>query len=127
MKVKIQKMKKSIFCVVFLVCAQACFAQLSESWHTTYNGQGDFTDRYTCMIAADGFVYLGGSTQSADQNQDFLVVKTDIDGTLLWRKQFHGSGTGPDEFKSIAKHNDTTGMFRAYRNGKGDQKVDIYK
>jgi uncharacterized delta-60 repeat protein len=99
-------MKKSIFCVVFLVCAQACFAQLSESWHTTFNGQGDFTDRYTCMIAADGFVYLGGSTQSADQNQDFLVVKTDLDGTLLWRKQFHGSGTGPDEFKSIAKHND---------------------
>jgi hypothetical protein len=106
MVVKINKMKKSIFSVVLVIFAQACFAQLSESWHTTYNGQGDFTDRYSCMIVEDGFVYLGGSTQSADQNQDFLIAKTDLDGTLLWRKQFHGTGTGPDEFKAIERFND---------------------
>lgn len=99
------KFKSFIFILFCQLTATVSFAQINEVWHSSFNGQGDFTDRYTCMILTDNAVFLGGSTQVSDQNQDFLLCKTDWNGNLIWRKQFHGSGVGPDEVKAIGFFN----------------------
>ncbi len=100
-------LKKYSLIFAIQLLAALSYAQINEVWHSMFNGQGDFTDRYTCMVLVDDGAFLGGSTQVEDHNQDFLLCKADLQGNVLWRKQFHGTGVGPDEVKAIGFFNGT--------------------
>lgn len=77
-------------------------AQINREWATTFNGEGDFNDRFTCMVRnASGDVLLGGSTTEPDADRDFLVVKIASTGEKIWQKTFNGSSGGSDEVKAI--------------------------
>lgn len=95
-------MKKTLFTTLALFVMIATQAQITRTWVATHNGQGDFNDRFTCVTKdSQGNFYLGGSTVNPDQNRDYLLVKLNPSGSLIWSKQFSGSGKGPDEITAI--------------------------
>lgn len=94
---------KVLFSLLFSLTFLVANSQITRQWAATYNGTGDFNDRYICL-AADGAgnIYLGGSTINPDVNRDFLIVKLNASGEVQWRKEFNWTGNGPDEVLAIA-------------------------
>jgi len=83
-------------------------AQFTEQWHTTYNGEGDFSDHYSCITEdGNGNIYVAGYSHSTDENADFLVAKYNAAGQLQWHRTWRGSGQGPDIAYAIAFANNT--------------------
>lgn len=96
-------MKKILFVISFSLAFNSFHCQFQEQWHTTINGQGDYSDRYTCIVQDDaGNIYVGGSTMNPNHNSDFLVAKYSSSGSLQWLKTWNGLGDGPDEANAIA-------------------------
>lgn len=81
-------------------------AQLNEIWHRSYNGQGDFSDAFTCVTSdLQGNTYVGGYTDRTGENSNFLVAKYNSSGKLLWYKSWNGTGNGPDQANKIVFSN----------------------
>ncbi len=100
-------MKKitTLYCLLISIFAQSQFIQ---QWQTTYNGDGDFSDHFTCMVEGEnGNIYAAGYTQKTDDNADFLVAKFNPQGQTVWTHAWHGSGQGPDIAYGIVFHNNT--------------------
>ncbi len=78
-------------------------AQPALAWQYLFNGEGDYTDRFTCITSDDaGNIYTGGSTVNIDADRDYLIQKSDIVGNVVWRTTFNASGNGPDEILAIS-------------------------
>ncbi|OYU83388.1 MAG: hypothetical protein CFE24_11605 [Flavobacterium sp. BFFFF2] len=74
----------------------------SAQWSNRYNGQGDYSDRFTSVQTdAAGNVYLAGSTINSGQNQNILILKLDSNGNELWRTVFDGPSSGADAALSM--------------------------
>ena len=83
-------------------------AQFTEQWNSTYNGDGDFSDHYSCITQdGDGNIYAAGYSHSADENADFLVSKYNAAGQQQWQRTWRGNGHGPDIAYAIAFANNT--------------------
>lgn len=54
---------------------------------------------FSAASAPDGFVFVGLTDSFGNGGSDGWVIKTDMDGKLLWNKTFGGSGD--DAFRSI--------------------------
>jgi len=71
-------------------------------------GAGDGNDGFDSVVATgDGYVAVGSVSVDdpyAGINNDALVVKFGLDGTLVWEKTFGGSGN--DEFRSVTAESD---------------------
>ena len=92
-----------LFFMLLLFISSAGNAQITRQWVSTYNAQGDFNDHYTCITKdQSGNIYIGGSTVNPDQDKDYLIVKLNSSGQLVWNKIFSGSGKGADEITAIA-------------------------
>lgn len=93
---------KNAFLFLLLAITVQTHAQINRQWVATYNGQGDYNDRYTCIVRdAAGNYYLGGSTVNSGTDRDFLIQKTDAAGAVLWTLVLNGSGNAADEVASI--------------------------
>lgn len=93
---------KQILTALCSVLVLSATAQITRHWAATYNGSGDFNDRYTCMASdTSGNIYLGGSTMNPGDNKDQLIVKLNSAGVVQWRKEFNWSGNGADEVLAI--------------------------
>jgi uncharacterized delta-60 repeat protein len=83
-------------------------AQFIQQWQTTYNGDGDFSDHFTCMVEGEnGNIYAAGYTQKTDDNADFLVAKFNSQGQQVWTHSWRGNGQGPDIAYGIVFNNNT--------------------
>ncbi len=86
-----------------LLLVMSVQAQITRQWVATHNGQGDFNDRYTCVLRDPaGNYYLGGSTVNPGADRDFLIAKTDASGYMLWTLQLDGNGHAADEVVALA-------------------------
>ncbi|HXH17795.1 MAG TPA: SBBP repeat-containing protein [Chitinophagales bacterium] len=95
-------MKNLLCALAFLFIQQHVHSQITRQWAATYNGAGDYNDRYTCVAAdTSGNIYIGGSTVNPDVDRDYLVVKLNSAGVIQWNRQFKGTGEGPDEVTDI--------------------------
>jgi hypothetical protein len=66
-------------------------------WNQTYGGAGD-DGAYSVIQITDGGYALGGYTNSTGAGRyDFWLVKTDVNGTMLWSHTYGDTG---DEFGS---------------------------
>jgi hypothetical protein len=84
--------------IIFSVYGQTPVRQ----WTGIFNGQGDFNDRYTCIVSdAAGNIYVAGSTVNPDRDRDVLIKKFSTQGTLVWSFEMDGTGSGPDEASAI--------------------------
>jgi uncharacterized delta-60 repeat protein len=74
-------------------------------WGKTYKGPGNRTD-YALAIAVDksGNVYVTGQSlgSGSDNDYDYVTIKYNTNGTLLWTKRYNGPGNGFDSANAIA-------------------------
>ena len=61
-------------------------------WFTSYNGSREESHGHYVLECEDGGFLQVGETGYVNVNARILVVKTDADGALLWKKEF-GSGS----------------------------------
>lgn len=75
-------------------------------WTKTFNGSGN-ADDYAKVVRLDasGNVIVGGRSYSSGNGFDFLVIKYDGAGTLMWSDTVNGLANGYDEINDIAIDN----------------------
>jgi len=99
---------KKITTLFFALLTLFSEAQFIQQWQTTYNGDGDFSDHFTCMVEGEnGNIYAAGYTHKTDDNADFLVAKFNPQGQAVWTHSWRGSGQGPDIAYGIVFNNNT--------------------
>lgn len=83
-------MKKTLILLIVLLCPNI-FGQSIE-WAANYaNYHNDYF--YSAHKLPDGNLIFGGSTRYDNtENEDFWLVKTDANGTVLWEQTYGGSG-----------------------------------
>lgn len=97
----------------------------TQQWVFTWNGEGDYSDRYICSATdAQGNVFVGGSTVNIGTDRDYLIQKFNNSGTELWRREYNDAGNGPDEVQAIAV--DTLGNVFVTGFGKSADAGDDY-
>ena len=93
---------KTKITLLFLIGIMLLVNQLEAQSINRYNGQGDYSDRFTAIQTdASGNVYLAGSTIRSGNNQDILVVKLDSNGNLIWQNIYNASASGADSALAI--------------------------
>ena len=93
----------SCFSLFAFFYSQNAVSQLSEVWSSQFDGQGDYTDKFTCVVADNsGNVYAGGYTVEPGMNSNYLITKYNSSGVLLWKRVYNAPGNGPDAVKEIA-------------------------
>lgn len=61
-----------------------------EEWRYTYGEQ--YADQATSMqLSSDGYIFIGGYTETVDSSYQMLLMKLTMSGDLLWSKQYGGS------------------------------------
>ena len=74
----------------------------TQQWLNRYNGDGDFSDKYNCVLTDNsGNVYLGGYTVTTNQRKDYLLTKYSSSGVLSWSVTFNGFDNKDDEILAM--------------------------
>jgi outer membrane protein assembly factor BamB len=72
-------------------------------WERRYNAPGDLDESPTALAVDDhGYVYVAGLSIRAGTGADFIVLKYDPDGTLLWSRSYDGPAHSEDWPQAIA-------------------------
>ncbi len=99
--------------------AISAHAQLTQQWHYELNGAGDFNDQIN-SIALDnqGNAYLAGYSVNIGTDRDYLIMKVNNTGTVVWSREFSAPGNGPDEAKKVLIHPNGNIIVTGYGNNK---------
>ncbi len=102
--------------IVISISAQA---QLTQQWHYELNGAGDFNDQIN-SIALDnqGNAYLAGYSVNIGTDRDYLIMKVNNTGAIVWSREFSAPGNGPDEAKKVLIHPNGNIIVTGYGNNK---------
>jgi uncharacterized protein YdeI (BOF family) len=103
-------MKKTIIAATIAAFSSAAFAQFTEAWHATYNGEANGYDG-AFAVATDkrGNTYITGQTTNPDTATDYITIKYSPTGTQLWKQYYKGgdpNSDGVDIAHAIAVDND---------------------
>lgn len=72
-------------------------------WAKFYDGPGKETDFGNAIaVMPSGTVYVGGDTERAMVNRDYLTIKYNKNGGKLWAKTYNGPGQGDDGVFGLA-------------------------
>ncbi len=81
-------MKKILFlCFIVLHFHNPMLAQLT--FRTSYQGIGA-EKGYSVEVCTDGYLIVGSSNSSGAGQNDVLIIKTDLNGTPVWKKNYGG-------------------------------------
>jgi hypothetical protein len=95
-------MKIKLACsLLFLLVPMLAQGQVTQSWVARFEGGGDDVATAVAFDAA-GNVYVTGFSQSPALDYDFVTIKYDTNGNLLWLSRFNGPGNGDDVPGAIA-------------------------
>lgn len=62
----------------------------NQLWTRKYNGTGNAEDEPTAIVLDDsGNIYITGSSTGVNGDLDFVTLKYDPSGNLLWTKRYH--------------------------------------
>ena len=72
-------------------------------WERRYNGTGDSYDIATALkIDNSGNIYVTGYSLDPSTSEDYLTLKYNTGGDLLWTERFNGPANGGDIANSLA-------------------------
>lgn len=82
----------------------------NEIWRRTYNGNGSLTEKnndegYKILVDVNGDLLVGGVTQITNSGYDFLLLKYDSNGNLIFEKRFSGPGNQNDKLIDMKTDN----------------------
>jgi len=96
----------------------------NKEWEKTYGGS-DWDFGNCAEQTTDGGYILCGSTYSFGKGeQDYFLVKTDVNGDTLWTKTY--GGTNEDIAKSVIQTSDGGFILTGYTKSMGDTLGDFY-
>lgn len=92
-------------------------------WAQRYNGTGNGTDAAKSIkVSTSGHVYVAGKSYNGT-NTDYVLLKYDTSGTLLWTRFYDGS-TGDDECVSMAMDNSENIFLTGFSTGTNGSNTD---
>jgi len=72
-------------------------------WARTYNGTGNAGDRaYALALDGSGNVYVTGESWGSLGGWNYVTVKYDTNGNLLWTMSYNGTGNASDQAYALA-------------------------
>jgi hypothetical protein len=91
----------------------------NQLWVTRFDGEGhgDFANALT--LDNNDNIYITGSTGTSLYGSDYLTIKYDINGNLVWWTSYDGPVQGNDEASAICISNDGFVYVTGYSNGSG--------
>jgi len=92
-------MKKIIF-ILLLIFAQKISAQVTQEWVATYNGTGTGSF-YAVKNAIDNLGNLIVAGVSEVMSTDYLILKYNSSGILIWSRTYNGTENGTDRLKDM--------------------------
>lgn len=96
-----QRFLKQWLLLFFCLFSTLGYSQVSPQWMARFNGPANGSDLANALtVDAAGNVYITGMSQGT--TADYVTIKYDPGGLLLWAKTYNGTGNGGDEAKSIA-------------------------
>ncbi len=95
-------MKNFTFTLILaIVVISTTEAQPSLQWASTFNGPIANDEGKAIALDADGNVYVAGSSDDVNGASDFLTLKYNPDGSLLWSQRYNGAANGQDSVRAI--------------------------
>lgn len=74
-----------------------------ELWSRRYrSGTGHVDAARAIAVSSDGSVFVAGDSIPPGGTSDFLIVKYDAEGALLWANRYDGPAGNSDEVKALA-------------------------
>jgi hypothetical protein len=93
-------------------------------WATRFGGSGDDWGNCAQQTTDGGYIVVGGTTSSGNGGVDVYLVKTDVDGVVLWSKTYGGSES--DEGTSVAQTLDGGYILAGTTSSYGGNGSDVY-
>ena len=106
----------------FLVLINLTFSLNAQTFQKVYNWTYN-SEGYSLVTVSDGYLLLG-STRTANNQLDILLIKTDLQGDTLWTKTY--GGTGNDVGYAIKKTSDNGFIVAGYTMSQGAGQSDVY-
>ncbi len=78
-------------------------------WETTWTGSGNGRDVPTGLYIFDNAIYVCGISWTSTGNYDYVTLKLDDQGGVLWSQTYNGTASGYDVASALAVSN--TGVF----------------
>jgi uncharacterized delta-60 repeat protein len=95
-------------------------AQVSEKWVARYNGTANSADEgYSVAVDNIGNVYVAGMSTGIGTLTDYVTVKYDSTGTLLWTAAYNGPGNAGDKAVQVVVDADGNVYVTGYSWGSG--------
>lgn len=82
--------------IVFIFFSSSyLYTQISQQWVARYNGSANNYEVAVDIVTDnDGNIYVAGSTYNT--NYDYVLIKYNPAGTIIWVKQYNGTGNSSD-------------------------------
>lgn len=96
-------MRKIIYVFIFSsLLVVNSFAQLTGGLASVYNSPGNKNDisRYI-KTDAQGNMFVAGNTVKSETDRDYLLIKYDRNGNLVWSRNYDGIAHGNDTVRSL--------------------------
>jgi len=107
--------------IVFILVQLACDQSYPYTWDARYNSEPNGDEEATAMaVSGDGSIYVAGFTLAA--NGDFLTLKYDSDGELIWEARYDGPAHDHDKARAIATDGEGNVFVAGYSQGNGTSK-----
>lgn len=89
----------------------------TQQWTSFYKGSGENTDVFNSMVySLDGALYAAGYSYQPGKDKDYLLVKTDTSGNIVWSQTYDGAGNRVDIAEAIV----TDGLYNVYITGQSN-------
>lgn len=114
MKLRLQLITGIFFFCVFVLRSQ-------DNFQITYSANGNEVIEWLVQ-STDGGLLLGGNSNPLNTNSDGILIKTDLNGNILWSKIF--GGAGEDEVVTVISCLDGGCAVIGYENSYGNGDYD---
>lgn len=95
-------MKNKLTILTVVLLSNSVFSQINPVWTNTYNGVGDFSDKWNAIeLDNAGNIYLTGSAMITGNNTDVITAKTNSNGDTLWVRTLDGGNNSGDKGSAI--------------------------
>jgi hypothetical protein len=95
--------KWAVFVLALLLFQSVAFCQFTEQWVARYNGAQNSQDIGRGVVVDEkGNVYVTGQSVTGGTNPDYVTIKYDATGKVLWSKTYDGNAGSGDVAVSIA-------------------------
>ncbi len=73
-----------------------------QQWVNTYNGSANgFDEAYALAVDVNGNCYVTGGSDAGTQGSNFVTIKYDASGNIVWTQSYNGSGNSIDAATQI--------------------------